>query len=219
MSAATSRCSRTRPVYTQQPVTVSPMSLASSTHIASTWHHVYQPSAVLGNLIAGRKVEDTPLLVLVRDDSVREDMVNYDIFGCTWLLRDHAKRLQRGNLHQPDTEASASMSQTDIQIIYYIWAPNSTAADSAPKFKAAMDEHVAWIKGCAATGTVLYGGAILINDQKLPITTEPETAGLTYVIKADNLEAARTFFEQDPWFKAGAYDNANIKIAPMLSKA
>lgn len=60
-------------------------------HIASTGHHVYQPSAVLGNLIAGRKVEDTPLLVLVRDDSVREDMVNYDIFGCTWLLRDHAK--------------------------------------------------------------------------------------------------------------------------------
>lgn len=63
----------------------------------------------------------------------------------------------------------------------------------------------------------MYGGAILINDQKLPITTEPETAGLTYVIKADNLEAARTFFEQDPWFKAGAVSDF-VEIVALVAE-
>ena len=50
----------------------------------------------------------------------------------------------------------------------------------------------------------VYGGAILSNDVQLPLTTAPETQGLTYIVKADNMEAARKFFEEDPYYKAGA---------------
>lgn len=46
------------------------------------------------------------------------------------------------------------MSQADIQILYYVWAPNSTAAGVADKRKAHLNEHVEWIKGCAAAGTI-----------------------------------------------------------------
>ncbi|EPS96635.1 hypothetical protein FOMPIDRAFT_1018743 [Fomitopsis schrenkii] len=111
------------------------------------------------------------------------------------------------------------MSTGNLQILYYIYAPNSTAADFAEKSKTHLDEHVVWIKACAAAGTVRYGGAILTDDQKLPLTATPGTVGHTYIVKADDLAAARKFFEQDPYYKAGLFDNANIKVAPILSKA
>lgn len=46
------------------------------------------------------------------------------------------------------------MSTGNLQILYYIYAPNSTAADFAEKSKTHLDEHVVWIKACAAAGTV-----------------------------------------------------------------
>ena len=51
--------------------------------------------------------------------------------------------------------------------------------------------------------TTEYGGGVLTEDQKLPLTSEPELAGLMLIVKADNLEAARKFLEQDPFYKAG----------------
>ena len=79
---------------------------------------------------------------------------------------------------------------------------------------------------------------LLAHDQTLPITTFPETMGYTYMVKANDLAAARKFFEQDPYYKVGAvrehgcdqnearpfivrfqFDNANIRIVPVLSKA
>lgn len=61
------------------------------------------------------------------------------------------------------------------------------------------------------SGTPGYGGAILSQDQKLPLTAAPETKGLTYIVKADDLAAARKFFEQDPYYKVGVVSNVAVR--------
>ncbi|KAI0733767.1 hypothetical protein C8Q72DRAFT_554563 [Fomitopsis betulina] len=111
------------------------------------------------------------------------------------------------------------MSQANLEIVYYIWAPKSTAVDVSVKQTANFDAHVAWLKARAVEGTLKHGGAILTEDLKLPLTSAPEMAGLILLVKADDLAAARKFLDDEPYYKAGVWDNANIKVAPVLSSA
>ncbi|EPS96624.1 hypothetical protein FOMPIDRAFT_88553 [Fomitopsis schrenkii] len=111
------------------------------------------------------------------------------------------------------------MSQANLQIVYFIWAPQSTAGDVESKRTANFDAHVAWLQARGAEGTLQYGGAILSEDQKLPLASTPEIAGLMLIVKANDLAAARKFLEEEPYYKAGVWDIANIKVAPVLSSA
>jgi len=123
----------------------------------------------------------------------------------------------RANPH-PEPQSSANMSQINLKISYYVWAPDSKAGDIAQKRKAVANEHEEWIQARRADGTVQYGGAILVKDEKLPLTTAPDIAGTILIIKADSLEAARKLIEQEPYHKAGVWDTSDIKVAPVLSR-
>ena len=46
------------------------------------------------------------------------------------------------------------MSQDNLRIVYYIWAPQSQAGDVSAKRKANFDEHAAWLKARQAEGTL-----------------------------------------------------------------
>ena len=46
------------------------------------------------------------------------------------------------------------MSYGNIQIVYYIWAAQSTASDVAAKRKANFAEHVAWLQARSEEGTI-----------------------------------------------------------------
>lgn len=120
------------------------------------------------------------------------------------------------------------MSQANLQIVYFIWAPQSTAGDVESKRTANFDAHVAWLQARGAEGTLReshlpslhpcmltraiapeYGGAILSEDQKLPLASTPEIAGLMLIVKANDLAAARKFLEEEPYYKAGV-----VRIVP-----
>ena len=61
-----------------------------------------------------------------------------------------------------------------------------------------------------------YGGAILTEDQKLPLTSAPDMAGLMMIVKADDLAAARKFLEQEPYYKAGVVRLVSLYRWPIL---
>lgn len=120
------------------------------------------------------------------------------------------------------------MSQANLEIVYYIWAPKSTAVDVSVKQTANFDAHVAWLKARGVEGTLSqsrshprilhadptvpeHGGAILTEDLKLPLTSAPEMAGLILLVKADDLAAARKFLDDEPYYKAGV-----VRIQPYM---
>ena len=50
---------------------------------------------------------------------------------------------------------------------------------------------------------IVYGGAILAEDTKLPLQSAPPIAGLMLIVKADDQSTARKFLEEEPYYKAG----------------
>ncbi|KAH9915489.1 uncharacterized protein B0H18DRAFT_1041437 [Fomitopsis serialis] len=118
------------------------------------------------------------------------------------------------------TQSSANMSQSNLQMSYCAWAPDSKVGDAVEKRKALDSEHNEWFQARLADGSVLeFGGAILAKDEKLPLTGVPDIGGTLLIFKADSLEDARKLIEQEPYYKAGVWDTSDIKIAPILSRA
>ncbi|KAH9915906.1 uncharacterized protein B0H18DRAFT_1039695 [Fomitopsis serialis] len=111
------------------------------------------------------------------------------------------------------------MSQINLQITYFVWAPDSKVGDVMQKRKAVDSEHNEWMEARRADGILQFGGAILNKDEKLPLTVVPDIAGTLLIVKADSLEAARKLIEQEPYYKAGVWDTSDIKIGPVLSRA
>ncbi|KAH9833481.1 uncharacterized protein C8Q71DRAFT_773685 [Rhodofomes roseus] len=111
------------------------------------------------------------------------------------------------------------MSHANLTLSYYVWAPDSKAGDVVQKRQAILAEHTEWITARRADGSVLYGGAILAKDVKLPLASNPEIAGTILIVKANSLEAARKLIEQEPYYKAGVWDTSDLKVAPVLSRA
>ncbi|TFY63538.1 hypothetical protein EVJ58_g3190 [Rhodofomes roseus] len=110
------------------------------------------------------------------------------------------------------------MSQENLTLSYYVWAPDSKAGDVAQKRQAILAEYTDWHTARLADGSVQYGGAILTKDTKLPLASNPEIAGTILIVKAASLEAAHKLVEQDPCYKAGVWDTSALKIAPVLSR-
>ena len=46
------------------------------------------------------------------------------------------------------------MSQSNLQIVYYIWCPQISTGDVTAKRTSCFDEHVAWLKTRSAEGTL-----------------------------------------------------------------
>lgn len=92
-------------------------------------------------------------------------------------------------------------------MLYAIWAQD--VENSLEKRVAARPDHVARLKALLEAGRLIIAGPMPAVD-----STDPGEAGMTgslIVAEFVSLEAAQDWAQQDPYLRAGVYEQVSVK--------
>ncbi|RFU72449.1 hypothetical protein TARUN_9811 [Trichoderma arundinaceum] len=109
--------------------------------------------------------------------------------------------------------AAIAISAETKPLEYFIYAPAQSDSGMLARQKVAAEAHLAHANSLNATGNLDYGGPVLTASST---AANPTFAGSVFVLKVENLEAAKKVVEDDAYYTGNVWDPKKIVILPYI---
>ncbi|KAL7939962.1 hypothetical protein V8C42DRAFT_91317 [Trichoderma barbatum] len=110
--------------------------------------------------------------------------------------------------------ASAAIAvSADTTLEYFIYAPAQSDSGMLARQKVAAAAHLAHANSLNATGNLDYGGPVLTASST---AANPTFAGSVFILKVENLEAAKKVVEDDAYYTGNVWDPKKIVVLPYI---
>ncbi|KAJ6784514.1 hypothetical protein PWT90_09050 [Aphanocladium album] len=109
--------------------------------------------------------------------------------------------------------AAVAVSADTKPLEYFIYAPAQSDSGVLARQKAAAKAHLAHANSLNATGNLDYGGPVLTAGST---AANPTFAGSVFIIKAEDLEAAKKVVKDDAYYTGNVWDRKKIVVLPYI---